>query len=180
MKERTLIMSITSKSVVFLFVIVTVLTGTGLGLHRWLTLYYLPVRDVEPILTALQKNDTTRAGNLMDGYVLQPDGKAVKGADGRPMLDSNRIHIRGRGEKKIKQLIFDKLNHAETPHDLRNALGWLLGIRLFNEPSDGEVLEKAVARYNAQKPASSSEGPWSVTADPDGYYYVQMGWVRSQ
>jgi len=163
-------MSTQSRKVVVLLVILTVFPGTWWGLHRCLTQYYFPVRDVEPILTALQKGDTIRARNLINGYVLQPDGKAVKGSDGRLMVDSNRIHIRGRGKKKIKQLIFDRLN-------VDGDVGWLITVQLFDEPSDREVLEKAVARYNAGIPDKDVQLPWFVRLETNGYYYVYMGGV---
>ena len=164
-----------SRKVVVLLVILTAFAGTGWGLHKWLTQYYLPVRDVEPILTALQKGDTIRARILINGYVLQPNGTAVIGSDGRPMVDSNGIHIRGRGKNKIKQLVFERLNRAETHQDLGVALGWLMGVQLFDEPFDHEVIEKAITRYNAGIPDKDFELPWSIRLETNGYYYIYMG-----
>jgi hypothetical protein len=91
--------------------------------------------------------------------------------------DPNRIRIRGRGADKVKHAILMILNSSEDMNVLLGALRCVISGAvnrnvLFGKQSEREILEKAVARYNAQRPP---EAPWSVTADPDGYYYVQMG-----
>jgi hypothetical protein len=161
---------------------VNIVALVGFGLYAWLTQYYFPVREVAPILHRLAMNDFTGAEFLISGVCLTPDGQveSVPGdAPGtiKPRKDPNRIRIRGKGADKVKHAILMILNSSEDMNVLLGALRCVISGAvnrnvLFGKQSEREILEKAVARYNAQRPP---EAPWSVTADPDGYYYVQMG-----
>jgi hypothetical protein len=154
----------------------------GFILYWWLAQYYFPVRDVAPIVNRLEKGDLLGAQRLISGVCLTPDGQVeVEPGDAPGMFktrkDPNRIRIRGRGADKVKHALLMILNSSEDINVLKEAFACarLLQKRnvLFDKQSEREILEKAVARLNAQ--ISSPEGPWSVTADSDGYYYVQMG-----
>jgi hypothetical protein len=152
----------------------------GFGLYWWLTQYYYPVRDVAPIVNLLENGDFIGVKKQIYGLLSLTNGATDRSSDGRAKIDPNRIRIRGRGSDKIKHAILKVLNTSEDINVLRGAFGCAMAGAsqrnvLFDKQSEREILEKAVARYNAQIPASSSENPWSVTADPDGYYYVQMG-----
>jgi len=86
--------------------------------------------------------------------------------------------------EKVKRAILKVLNTSEDRIVLKGAFrcimeGAVEGNVLLDKQSEGEILEKAVARYNAIIPTSSSENPWSVTVGSDGCYYVQMGGFRS-
>ncbi|MBM4164981.1 MAG: hypothetical protein FJ222_11170 [Lentisphaerae bacterium] len=169
------------RSVRLLIVGMIVVAMAGFGLYWWLTQYYFPVRDVVPIVMLLEKKDFRGAESLIFSPLILPNGEMERLPDGMPKRDPNRIRIRGRGAEKIKRVYLNVLNTAEDAIVLREALGCAFGCindLLFTQ-SEGEILEKAVARYNAQIPASSSENPWSVTVGSDGYYYVQMGGFRS-
>jgi hypothetical protein len=154
----------------------------GFILYWWLAQYYFPVRDVAPIVNRLEKGDLLGAQRLISGVCLTPDGQVeVEPGDAPGMFktrkDPNRIRIRGRGADKVKHAILMILNSSEDMNVLLGALRCVISGAvnrnvLFGKQSEREILEKAVARYNAQRPP---EAPWSVTADPDGYYYVQMG-----
>ena len=153
----------------------------GFGLYAWLTQYYFPVREVAPILYCFEMKDFMGAEFLISGVCLTPDGQVeVEPGDAPGMFkarkDPNRIRIRGRGADKVKHALLMILNSSEDINVLKEAFACarLLQKRnvLFDKQSEREILEKAVARYNAQRPP---EAPWSVTADSDGYYYVQMG-----
>ncbi|MBM4164982.1 MAG: hypothetical protein FJ222_11175 [Lentisphaerae bacterium] len=161
----------------------------GFGLYAWLTQYYFPVRDVAPIVNLLEKGDLLGAQRLISGVCLTPDGRVETVPGDAPGMfktrkDPNRIRIRGRGADKVKHAILMILNSSEDVNVLQGALSCaIIGAYnrnvLFDKQSEREILEKAVARYNAQIPAWAPELPWSVTAGSDGYYYVQMGGSRS-
>jgi hypothetical protein len=162
----------------------------GFILYWWLAQYYFPVRDVAPIVNRLEKGDLLGAQRLISGVCLTPDGQVeVEPGDAPGMFktrkDPNRIRIRGRGADKVKHAILMILNSSEDMNVLHGALRCaIIGAYnrnvLFDKQSEREILEKAVARYNAHIPAWAPEGPWSVIVGSDGNYYVQMGWVRSQ
>ena len=164
---------------------VIVVAIAGFCLYWWLTQYYFPVRDVAPIVNLLEKGDLLGAQRLISGVCLTPDGRveSVPGdAPGtiKPKKDPNRIRIRGIGADKVKHAILVILISSEDMNVLHGALRCVISGAvnrnvLFDKQSEREILEKAVARYNAQIPAWAPELPWSVTADSDGYYYVQMG-----
>jgi len=161
----------------------------GFGLYWWLTQYYFPIREVSPIVKLLEKGDIGGAERLISGVCLTPDGFVKREPGDAPGMFKakkypNRIQIRGRGMEKVKRAILKVLNTSEDRIVLKGAFGCIMvgSVNrnvLFDKPSEGEILEKAVARYNAQIPTSSSENPWSVTVGSDGYYYVQMGGFRS-
>jgi hypothetical protein len=164
---------------------VIIVAMAGLGLYWWLAQYYFPVRDVAPIVNRLEKGDLLGAQRLISGVCLTPDGQVeVEPGDAPGMFktrkDPNRIRIRGKGADKVKHAILMILNSSEDMNVLHGALRCaIIGADsrnvLFDKQSEREILEKAVARYNTHIPASGPAGPWSVTADSDGYYYVQMG-----
>ena len=164
---------------------VNIVALIGFGLYAWLTQYYFPVREAAPILYCFEMKDFMGAEFLISGVCLTPDGQveSVPGdAPGtiKPRKDPNRIRIRGKGADKVKHAILMILNSSEDMNVLQGALCCVISGAvnrnvLFGKQSEREILEKAVARYNTHIPASGPAGPWSVTADPDGYYYVQMG-----
>ncbi len=166
---------------------VIIVAMAGLGLYWWLAQYYFPVRDVAPIVNRLEKGDCMGVIMLIAGLRLTPDGLVDDEPRDAPGMfkarnDPNRIRIRGRGADKVKHAMLMILNSSEDINVLKEAFACarLLQKRnvLFDKQSEREILEKAVARLNAQ--ISSPEGPWSVTAASDGNYYVQVGGFRSQ
>jgi len=177
------------RSTVMLLGCVILCVLVGGGLYRWLTVYYFPVRDVEPIVMRLGKGDFIGAKRLISGVCLTPDGFVKYEPGDAPGMfkakkDPNRIQIRGRGMEKVKRAILKVLNTSEDRIVLKGAFGCIMAGAsqrnvLLDKQSEGEILEKAVARYNAIIPTTSSENPWSVTVGSDGYYYVQMGGFRS-
>jgi len=176
-------MSKRNLSVRLLIVCIIVVAMASFGLYWWLTQYYFPVRDVAPIVNLLEKGDVLGAKILISGVCLTPDGRVEKVPGDAPgtiktKKDPNRIRIRGKGADKVKHAILMILNSSEDINVLHGALRCVISGAvnrnvLFDKQSEREILENAVARYNAQKPAP--EQPWSVTAGSDGYYYVQMG-----
>jgi hypothetical protein len=154
------------------------IAGTGIAcalfaLGGWLfvTRYYLPLRDVRPIVKLLEEG-TPESIEAADGMIRGWRwGYYADGTRGMEKVE-HRISIRGVGFEKVKQSILKVLASSD---DLGSLAYMFLSIGLlaeeghtgFRTDEDGAIIRKAVERYNAKQ---GEYGRYTVTTNTNGAY----------
>jgi hypothetical protein len=128
-------MSIKLHKTAILFVVVIALAGAGWGLHKWLTNYYLPMRDAKPILQMLERGTP---GDL--------------DAAARSLYD--RPRLREPGASRVRQAVLSKFpsatNEASLFYIFRVILVGQDDKRLmFHGEDEWAIIKAAVERNNA-------------------------------
>ncbi len=144
-----------------------------LALGGWLfvTRYYLPLRDVRPIVKLLEEG-TPESVEAASGMIR---GKRwERYADGRRGYSrvEHRISIRGVGFEKVKQSILKVLASSDDQQTLDHMfcnIGLLAeeGHTGFRTDEDGAIIRKAVERYNAKQ---GEYFRYTVTTNTNGAY----------
>jgi hypothetical protein len=146
-----------------------------LALGGWLFVmrYYLPLRDVRPIVKLLDEGtpESIEAANGMIAGI-----RWEHYADGRQGYSrvEHRIVIRGVGFEKVKQGILKVLASSDDPGVLVymfNAIGQLAedGHTGFRTDEDGAIIRKAVERANS---IPSVYRQYRVTTHTNGAYDI--------
>ncbi len=144
-----------------------------LALGGWLfvTRYFLPLRDVRPIVKLLEEgtSESVKAANGMIGGI-----RWEHYADGRHGYSrvEHRISIRGVGFEKVKQGILKVLAASGDPETLFllfNSIELLAeaGHTGFRTEADGATIRKAMERYNAKQ---GEYGRFTLTTNVHGAY----------
>ncbi len=128
-------MSIKVHKTAILFVVVIALAGAGWGLHKWLTNYYLPMRDARPILQMLER------GTLGDLDA------AARSLYHRPRLSEP-------GARRVRQVVLRQFENAADEERLFNLFGFILAGQddkqfMFQGEDEWAIIKTAVERNNA-------------------------------
>jgi hypothetical protein len=124
-------MSIKLHKTAILFVVVIALAGSGWGLHKWLTNYYLPIRDAKPILKMLERGTPGAFHILLDGPRLREPGAS-----------------------RVRQTVLRKIVSATNEASLTDLFACILAGQddkrlMFHGEDEWAIIKAAVERNNA-------------------------------
>jgi hypothetical protein len=143
----------------------------ALGGWFFLTRYYLPLREVRPIVKLLEEGTSASvqaANDIIVGDMREHD---AGGRTGYSRVE-HRISIRGVGFEKVKQGILKVLAFSGDPETLFllfNSIELLAeaGHTGFRTEADGATIRKAMERYNAKQ---GEYGRFTLTTNVNGAY----------